>query len=134
MTKTPDQFDQQVGERIRAARLAAGLSQTGLADALGLSFQQVQKYEKGTNRVAPGRLVVIAQACDTSPAALLGCNDTTPAPVVTMMATRDGQDLAQAFNRIASADDRRVICQLAARFAGGAIITAAEFGALQAAE
>ncbi len=134
MTKTPDDFDRQVGMRIRAARLGAGISQMGLGAALGVSFQQVQKYEKGMNRVAPGRLVAIAQVCETSAAALLGHNDDTPPAVVTLMATKDGQDLATAFNRIANADDRRVICQLAARFADVAIITAAEFGALQAAE
>lgn len=134
MTKTPTEIDRQVGQRIRAARIAAGLSQERLAANLRVSFQQVQKYEKGFNRVSPARLMTIAEACDTSAAALLGCDDTTPAPVLAMMATKDGHDLATSFNRITSTDDRRVICQLAARFADVAIITAAEFGARQAAE
>ncbi|MGX9389788.1 helix-turn-helix domain-containing protein [Nitrobacteraceae bacterium UC4446_H13] len=116
-TKSASEIDRQVGERIRAARLGAGLSQEKLGAALGLTFQQVQKYEKGSNRVGPARLFKIAEVCGTDAATLLGCNDATPAPVVTMMATRDGQDLATAFNRITSADDRRVICHLAARFA-----------------
>ena len=48
----PDAVDKLVGRNIRVLRLAKGLSQTKLADALGVTFQQVQKYEKGTNRVA----------------------------------------------------------------------------------
>lgn len=134
MTKTPSEIDRQVGQRIRAARLAAGLSQERLAANLRVSFQQVQKYEKGMNRVGPARLMTIAEACDTNAGALLGCNDDAPPAVLTMMATRDGQDLAAAFNRITSAEDRRVICQLAARFADVAIISASTFSAQQAAE
>jgi transcriptional regulator with XRE-family HTH domain len=53
--------DQHVGKRIRVARLAANISQDRLADACGVSFQQVQKYEKGINRVGAGRLLVIAK-------------------------------------------------------------------------
>lgn len=53
-------MDKVVGENIRAARLAKGLSQSGLADRLGITFQQVQKYEKGVNRVGAGRLFQIA--------------------------------------------------------------------------
>jgi transcriptional regulator with XRE-family HTH domain len=49
-----------IGARVRAARLVAGLSQEALADHLGITFQQVQKYEKGTNRVSVSRLVEIA--------------------------------------------------------------------------
>ena len=53
-------MDKVVGENIRAARLAKGLSQSGLAERLGITFQQVQKYEKGVNRVGAGRLFQIA--------------------------------------------------------------------------
>ena len=52
--------DIEIGRKIRALRLERGLSQTGLADGIGLTFQQVQKYEKGTNRVSAGRLQQIA--------------------------------------------------------------------------
>jgi len=54
--------DVEVGQRIYAFRKAAGLSQTELADFIGVTFQQVQKYEKGVNRVGAGRLSAIAQA------------------------------------------------------------------------
>ena len=52
--------DVEIGRKIRALRLERGLSQSNLADGIGLTFQQVQKYEKGTNRVAAGRLQGIA--------------------------------------------------------------------------
>jgi transcriptional regulator with XRE-family HTH domain len=58
--RRPNSADSQVGESIRAHRLAAGMSQVDLAGQLGVSFQQVQKYEKGTNRVGAGRLPQIA--------------------------------------------------------------------------
>ena len=58
--KRPDPVDIEVGHRIRIERLARGLSQTALANQLGVTFQQVQKYEKGVNRVGAGRLAKIA--------------------------------------------------------------------------
>jgi transcriptional regulator with XRE-family HTH domain len=60
--KTPDPVDIEVGHRIRVERLSRGMSQTVLADQLGVTFQQVQKYEKGVNRVGAGRLTKIAEA------------------------------------------------------------------------
>src|SRR5256885_10868510 len=57
--------DVEIGRKIRALRLERGLSQTGLADGIGLTFQQVQKYEKGTNRVSAGRLHKIAELLNT---------------------------------------------------------------------
>ena len=53
-------IDRHVGQRVRVARLAKGMSQTGLADAVGLTFQQIQKYEKGTNRVSASKLFLFA--------------------------------------------------------------------------
>jgi transcriptional regulator with XRE-family HTH domain len=59
--KRPDPVDVEVGHRIRIERLSRGLSQTALATQLGVTFQQVQKYEKGVNRVGAGRLTKIAE-------------------------------------------------------------------------
>jgi transcriptional regulator with XRE-family HTH domain len=59
--KQPDSIDQLVSRNIRIQRLAKGLSQTELAEKLGVTFQQVQKYEKGVNRVGCGRLFQIAR-------------------------------------------------------------------------
>ncbi len=58
--KQPDLIDKLVGRNIRIQRLAKGLSQTELATQLGVTFQQVQKYEKGVNRIGCGRLFQIA--------------------------------------------------------------------------
>jgi transcriptional regulator with XRE-family HTH domain len=60
-SKKPDLIDVEVGQRIRIQRLASGLSQSELAERIGVTFQQVQKYEKGTNRVGAGRLTRIAR-------------------------------------------------------------------------
>ena len=59
--KQPDSIDKLVGRNIRIQRLATGLSQTELAQQLGVTFQQVQKYEKGVNRIGCGRLFQIAR-------------------------------------------------------------------------
>lgn len=59
--KGPREADLFVGRRLRARRKELGLSQTRLAEAAGITFQQVQKYEKGTNRVSAGRLAVFAE-------------------------------------------------------------------------
>lgn len=60
-TKAPDARDIVVGRRIRAQRLVRGMSQSELGKQLGITFQQIQKYEKGTNRVGAGRLTRIAE-------------------------------------------------------------------------
>jgi len=59
-----DARDNDVGRRVRTQRLAKGLSQTELGESIGVTFQQVQKYEKGTNRIGAGRLSRIAQALE----------------------------------------------------------------------
>lgn len=71
-TDGPSQIDIDVGARIRTRRKLIGMSQSALADRLGISFQQVQKYEKGSNRVGSSRLQHIAQVLGTSPSALFG--------------------------------------------------------------
>ena len=54
--KVPDPTDKHVGARVRMRRMMLSMSQEKLGDALGLTFQQVQKYEKGTNRIGASRL------------------------------------------------------------------------------
>ena len=68
----PDPIDVAVGHRIRVRRKWLGISQSTLADHLGVSFQQVQKYERGANRVSASMLVKIAQKLDTSVGELVG--------------------------------------------------------------
>lgn len=62
----PHPTDVYVGRRVREARVAKGLSQTDLGDRLGVSFQQVQKYEKGTNRIGASRLLQTAKALNVT--------------------------------------------------------------------
>jgi transcriptional regulator with XRE-family HTH domain len=59
--RSPDPTDKQIGTLIRAHRISQRMSQTALAQGLGVTFQQVQKYERGTNRVGSGRLKKIAE-------------------------------------------------------------------------
>jgi transcriptional regulator with XRE-family HTH domain len=61
MPKRKTSHDREIGRRIRVRRQELGLSQTELGNALQVSFQQVQKYEKGTNRISAGRLQELAQ-------------------------------------------------------------------------
>jgi transcriptional regulator with XRE-family HTH domain len=77
--RSPNAADTEVGESIRAHRLISGMSQTDLARKLGVSFQQVQKYEKGANRVGAGRLPQIAEIFNIPIGALFANHaDTAP--------------------------------------------------------
>ncbi|GHF16303.1 transcriptional regulator [Kordiimonas sediminis] len=64
----PDPIDVHVGSRVRLRRTLLGLTQDGLGQALGLTFQQIQKYERGTNRIGASRLVEIANVLGVEPA------------------------------------------------------------------
>ena len=75
-TKSPDPVDVQVGSRIRLLRKGAQMSQTDLAEQLGVTFQQVQKYEKGVSRISAGRLTKIAAALRVPVSEVLGDDGT----------------------------------------------------------
>jgi len=60
-----DPVDRHLGQMIRARRLSIGLSQRDLAQALGLTFQQIQKYEKGVNRISASKLLAVARKLET---------------------------------------------------------------------
>ena len=68
MSKTPNPIDRHVGARVRMRRLMVGLSQSKLAEALEVTFQQVQKYEKGANRIGASRLQQLARVLEVPPA------------------------------------------------------------------
>jgi transcriptional regulator with XRE-family HTH domain len=72
--KKPNTIDVEVGHRIRARRMAKSMSQETLARALGITFQQVQKYEKGANRVSASRLTHIAEVLQTPVGALISAD------------------------------------------------------------
>jgi transcriptional regulator with XRE-family HTH domain len=113
MTATPDPIDIDVGAHIRARRVFLGLSQTKLATALGLTFQQVQKYERGDNRVSASTLVRVAGALDTSVAALVGEDGArTEKPMFRHLAMPGAFDLLDAFAKIADPEVRRAVVRL----------------------
>ncbi len=74
-TKAPDARDAEVGRRIRAQRLVCSMSQTELGQRVGITFQQIQKYEKGVNRVGAGRLAKIAEVLSVPVAFFFGGSD-----------------------------------------------------------
>ena len=105
--------DTHVGLKIRARRNLLGLSQTELADAAGITFQQVQKYEKGINRVGAGRLMQFSEALGVPPSYFFEGAPTVgkkqPAPqegelsendIVSFLGTREGAALVRAFMAI----------------------------------
>ena len=110
----PDPIDVAVGARIRARRKAIGLSQSALANAIGLTFQQVQKYERGSNRVSASMLVHIGRTLDASVSALLGENETAAVEpsVFTSLGVGGALDLLKAYAAIEDAEVRRAILQV----------------------
>lgn len=100
MNKHPDPIDLEVGRRLRAQRKLAGISQQALAEAVGITFQQVQKYENGTNRISMSRLVRMAEVLGIDPVVLIPRDD-APAPgggILTELAgVSGGVRLAQVF-------------------------------------
>ena len=114
--KGPDFVDQIVGRNIRIHRLEKALTQTELADQLGLTFQQVQKYEKGTNRVGSGRLLKIATFLGIPVTALFKGSDEMAdidkQSIFDQLATPHANRLLQAFARIDDDGLRRSVVQL----------------------
>ena len=125
-----DDIDAYVGSRISLRRSAMGLSQTALARQLGISFQQVQKYETGTNRISASRLHRVAMILGTSVESFFPAAEREAAgdgAILRMLtATADGRAVALDFPMIGRADVRkavaRVVAALAHREADTAII------------
>ena len=128
--KGPNSVDQHVGGRVRTRRTMLGMSQEKLGNALNLTFQQVQKYEKGTNRIGASRLLQISNILDVPVDYFFeGVPDVrgsfkatrgapSPAFVSDFLATTDGMALTKAFVGIKDAKLRRSIVTLVERIAG----------------
>ncbi|KMO29340.1 Cro/Cl family transcriptional regulator [Methylobacterium variabile] len=126
MKKAPDPVDRHVGHRVRIRRLLVGVSQEKLGDALGVTFQQIQKYEKGTNRISASRLRQIADVLgvpvsffyEGAPRQEGPQTDDLPVEPATDLAAHDvfwtSQDLqlVRAFQRIGDSQLRRRIINL----------------------
>jgi transcriptional regulator with XRE-family HTH domain len=130
--KGPDSVDQIVGRNIRIYRLQKGLTQTELADELGLTFQQVQKYEKGTNRVGSGRLLKIATFIGVPVTALFKGSDemadTDKQSIFDQLAKPHANRLLQAFARIDHNALRLSVVQLVEEIANKHSLGAARAG------
>ena len=134
--KMPNPIDVEVGKRIRVFRQQAGLSQTQLGAALKLTFQQVQKYEKGTNRIGASRLQQISRTLDVPPAFFFEgapsfeaianpepghmgvAEESNALYVADFLATAEGLHLNMAFARIHDPKIRKRIVDLVSSLAG----------------
>lgn len=126
--KTPNPIDKYVGSRIRMRRIMLSMSQEKLGEALGLTFQQIQKYEKGTNRVGASRLQQISEILQVPisflfeggpgavPADGMG-EAPSPAYVSDFLATSEGLALTRAFTKIKDPKLRRSIVDLVEQIA-----------------
>jgi transcriptional regulator with XRE-family HTH domain len=124
-TKSPNPTDIYVGSRVKMQRLMTGLTQDKVATQLGITFQQLQKYEKGTNRIGASRLQAIARVLgvpvgfffeqdDAKPVTLAGVDQPREVDLISSyLATREGLALNRAFMKIKNPKTRRSILELA---------------------
>lgn len=110
---TPDPVDLYVGNAIRARRKVQGVSQERLGEAAGVSFQQIQKYERGSNRVSASMLARIAQALGCRSADLMppeeGEESAEVRGAMELLATDGGMELARAYLSLSPARRRSVV-------------------------
>lgn len=119
MPRSPNAIDVLVGRRIGERRAAVGLSQTALSQRLGVSPQQVQKYEAGANRISASRLSDIATALGIAPGALFPDRPPAAGPepdglsnLLLMTATAEGRAVAAAFPLIRDRHLRQALARL----------------------
>jgi transcriptional regulator with XRE-family HTH domain len=129
--KQANPIDAQVGNRVRLRRMLVGMSQEKLGEMLGLTFQQVQKYEKGVNRIGAGRLYQVAhilgvpisyfyedvsgqESENSAPA-----NDQATPPVMEFLSSGEGLQLALSFMRIREPKVRKRVIDLVKSLADG---------------
>jgi transcriptional regulator with XRE-family HTH domain len=119
--KQPDSIDKLVGRNIRIQRLAKGLSQTELAQKLGVTFQQVQKYEKGVNRIGCGRLFQIARILGVHVMDFFDGSDagkpTVARNVRDLISEPQAFHLVEAFSEIGDRKLRRSVVELVKKIA-----------------
>ncbi|HXW69913.1 MAG TPA: helix-turn-helix transcriptional regulator [Methylocella sp.] len=135
--KPPNPIDRHVGSRVRMRRVMLGISQEKLGDALGLTFQQVQKYEKGTNRISASRLQQISRTLEVPPSFFFEgapsfelragpppentgfAEDAQPSYVADFLSTPEGLHLNLAFAKIHDPKVRKLVVELVSTLAGG---------------
>jgi transcriptional regulator with XRE-family HTH domain len=120
MARSANAEDALVGQRIRAARLTADISQEHLGERLGVSFQQVQKYEKGVNRVSAGRLRQVAEILDKPLSYFFEStvkHSRDPSGLDALLASREVIDLLKVLAAIEDPAKRRVVYNCALQIA-----------------
>ena len=114
-------IDALIGERVRSRRMQAKMSQAALGEALGVTLQQIQKYEEGTDRIGSGRLLEVAKVleCDVMEFYVTGNSDAKigDAPFSTFMATKDGVAIIKAMLKIKNQALRRTVIDIAEKLA-----------------
>lgn len=121
--KKPNPVDIHVGSRIRMRRVMLGMSQEKLGEGLGITFQQIQKYEKGTNRVGASRLQAISGILSVPPSfffdgmdqgevVVAGAVDGELGGISGFISTKEGLDLNRAFVKITDQNIRRKLVAL----------------------
>jgi len=118
--KQANPIDIQVGNRVRIRRMLIGMSQERLGDLLGLTFQQVQKYEKGVNRIGAGRLFEVSRILNVPidffyegvNAAQPGAGEPEGAPVMEFVSSGEGLQLSLAFMKIKDSKVRKRVLDL----------------------
>ena len=122
--KSPNPIDKHVGSRVRMRRMMVNMSQEKLGEKLGITFQQIQKYEKGTNRIGASRLQQIAnvlgvpvgfffEGAPVPDGSAKGFSEAaSPAYVSDLLATSDGLALTKAFMKVTDSKVRRRIVDL----------------------
>jgi transcriptional regulator with XRE-family HTH domain len=128
MKKSTGSIDKEIGSRVRMRRISIGMSQEKLGDMLGLTFQQVQKYEKGTNRISVSRLVDIAKILGVDIHFFFNgiksvkddggfSEEEAPPYISEVMSTPEGLQLIRTFTSIKNARVRKSIVQLVSSLA-----------------
>ena len=119
--KAPNPVDRHVGSRVRMRRIMLGMSQEKLGEGLGLTFQQIQKYEKGTNRIGASRIQQISEILQVpvsvlfegSPGSSVVFGEApSPAYIADFLATAEGLALVRAFTRLPDIKLRRAIVDM----------------------
>jgi transcriptional regulator with XRE-family HTH domain len=125
--KRPNPIDIYVGGRVRMRRKILGLSQERLGSKLGITFQQIQKYEKGTNRIGASRMHAMADALEVPVAYFFpdksasegGLQEEGAAFMMEFMSSGEGLELSRAFARIRNTKIRRKVVELVRALADG---------------
>lgn len=118
----PDAMDIRVGERVRLLRRERGVSQSKLAESIGVTFQQVQKYERASNRISISMLCRIADKLDTTVADIIGEHDDGGrafGDLAELLNEHAVLDLVRAFSRLPQGPQRRAVVDLVIALAAG---------------